>query len=633
MRVLNDDSGFGMIYEAYERTTPKILKVLKDRHNNHPKAVQLFRQEAEVLGRFNHPGIPRVGPEGCFLYFPKDSSGPLHCFVMEKIDGPNLMQWMQQQGNQPISEWQALNWLKQLADILHLVHQHHYFHRDIKPQNIMLRSTGELVLVDFGTVREMTLTYLEKVGEFGGITQISSPGYTPPEQEHGQAVPQSDFYALGRTFVYLLTGMQLTGSSLYDPIMDKFHWREYAPTVSPQLADLIDRLISPRVVDRPQDSQELLFEIANLYNQVSDRHSASRPRGSFAPTVTLNRTVASPTELESIRLESIRKKGLLAGAIALVLVLAGGGGWLAYRTMVSEVKPSAIATARTLTGHSSYINAIALSPDGKTLATGSADKTIKLWDFNTEKELQTLTGHTSFVNTVLFSPDGTTLISGSADRTIKLWNLATGQAIRTLIGHTSFIRPLAITQDGQILISGSADRTIRFWNLTTGKPIRLLTGHTGFINSLVITPDGSTLISGSADRTIKFWNIATGKEILSLNGHLDFVNALAITPDGRTLVSGSADKTIRLWDFTTGKPLRSLTGHQGYVNALTISPDGRKLASASADKTIRLWDLATGNEIRAIGGYPHPLNFFLVTPDWQTIATGSGDRVVRIWGL
>jgi serine/threonine protein kinase len=137
MRLLSDKSGFGKIYEAYEGSTPKILKVLKEDLNRDAKAVQLFEQEAAVLGQLHHPGIPKV--DGYFPFQTRNGLS-LHCIVMEKIDGPNLEQWLEQQQNRPISQEQAIAWLKQLAVILQLVHDKHYLHRDIKPSNIMLRT-------------------------------------------------------------------------------------------------------------------------------------------------------------------------------------------------------------------------------------------------------------------------------------------------------------------------------------------------------------------------------------------------------------------------------------------------------------------------------------------------------------
>ncbi|NJP08870.1 MAG: protein kinase [Leptolyngbyaceae cyanobacterium RU_5_1] len=627
MRVLSDTSGFGTVYEAYEQTTPKILKVLKPKHNNNPKAVELFQKEAEVLGQLNHPGIPKVAPEGCFQFLPRDGSEPVYCFVMEKIDGPNLTQWMWQQDNQPISERQAVSWLRQLTEILSLVHQHNYFHRDIKPQNIMIRSTGELVLVDFGAAREMTYTYLARLGESdGSITQISSPGYTPPEQVRGQAIPQSDFYALGRTFVYLLTGIQLTDAKVYDALKDEFRWRNYAPTVSPGLADLIDRLIAPRAVNRPQNIQEILAAIARLSKNLSDVHSASRPGQP-------HRRLLNSTRFPRTVLQFPPMRSLLAGTLTLVVGVGVAGLWYAAWHTSTHPANQSIQVVKTLAGHTSYVNCLAISPDGQFLASGSADKTIKLWNLSTGQAIRTLKGHSSFVNTLVFSPNGEELISGGADRTINVWHLSTGQKTRTLTGHSSYVNALVVSPDGAKLISGSADRTIKVWSLTTGKEIRTLTGHTGYINAIAISPDGTTLVSASTDHAIKLWDFAKGQEIRTLTGHSDYVNAIAISPDGTTLVSASTDQTIILWDLATGYKTQTLTGHSSYINALAISNNGQTLLSGSSDQTIKLWDLTTAKEVRTLSGYRHAIRHFVVSPDWQAIITGSGDKIITIWRL
>ncbi|RAM52687.1 MAG: hypothetical protein C6Y22_05075 [Hapalosiphonaceae cyanobacterium JJU2] len=170
----NKPSGFGTIYEIDDNGTQKILKIL---HNTHPKAIELFQQEAEVLKRLAHPGIPRVDADGYFIYFPRDSKQPLHCLVMEKIEGMNLEEYLNQRNYQPISERAAVRWLKQLADILHAVHQQQYFHRDIKPTNIMLKPDGQLALIDFGTAREVTQTFIHKLAG-QQITGIISAGFT-----------------------------------------------------------------------------------------------------------------------------------------------------------------------------------------------------------------------------------------------------------------------------------------------------------------------------------------------------------------------------------------------------------------------------------------------------------------------
>jgi serine/threonine protein kinase len=232
--------GFGKTYEVDDAGTKKVLKVL---FNTVPKAVELFQQEAEVLKRLNHPGIPKVESDGYFIYFPRDAKEPLHCLVMEKIEGMNLEEYITQRNNQAISDRAAIRWLKQITEILHQVHQKNYFHRDIKPPNIMIRPNGQLVLIDFGTAREVTQTLMQKVAG-QQVTGIISAGYTPPEQMNGKAVPQSDFFALGRTFVYLLTG-KYPQNFAEDSRTGALIWRDNAAGISQKLLDLVDYLMSP----------------------------------------------------------------------------------------------------------------------------------------------------------------------------------------------------------------------------------------------------------------------------------------------------------------------------------------------------------------------------------------------------
>lgn len=630
-QLLSDDSGFAAIYEVSDGTEGKILKVLKFHHHKNARAVELFKQEAIILSQLKHPGIPKVEPDAYFTHSAPNNPEPIHCFVMEKIEGMNLQQWLQQQ-TQLIDEDRALLWLKQIAQILQIVHQKNYFHRDIKLQNIMLRPSGQLVLIDFGAAREMTYTYLAQIGSAGTITRISSAGYTPPEQEKGHAVPQSDFYALGRTFVYLLTGKKLTDTDIYNPLTDEFNWRDYAPQISPQFADFIDCLMAPKAIDRPKDTQDILSLISRLQGNPNDFLRESSPFKFQGDNNT--QLMAKTTVLQKDKSFSIPKQWLIGGSLAALLLIAGGYfTW--YR---SQPKSLIVATEtwqsdRTLEGHTSEVNHLLITADRQILISASADKTIKLWDLNTGDLLTTLTGHQSYINDLAISPDGQILASGGADKIIKLWNLNTRELLTNLSGHTSHIEALLFSPDGKTLYSASADTTVRIWNLETGEQEQVLRGHTSFVNALAIRPDGQILYSASADKTIKFWDVTTGTELKSVNGHESYVNALTMSPDGQILASGGADTRIKLWDAYTGEERQTLTGHSSYVNDLKIAVDGKTLVSSSADRTIRFWDLATGETTRIVTNYPHPINYFDITRDLKTIATGSHDRIIHIWQL
>ncbi|MDF0552517.1 protein kinase [Kamptonema sp. UHCC 0994] len=240
------------IFEVHDRGTKRVMKIL---NYGNSQLVEMFEREALTLQQLNHPGIPKVEIDGYFTFTPRHSSQTLHCLVMEKIEGQNLEQWLTQ--NKPISQSLALKWLRQLIEILDAVHQNHFFHRDIKPSNIMLTSQGQLVLIDFGTARGITDTYLSILRGGLNATTVISGGYTPPEQINGKATPQSDFYALGRTFVHLLTGKSPTDLPI-NPTTGQLIWRDRALQVSPPFADFIDELMAAIPADRPRDITAIL---------------------------------------------------------------------------------------------------------------------------------------------------------------------------------------------------------------------------------------------------------------------------------------------------------------------------------------------------------------------------------------
>jgi len=425
--------------------------------------------------------------------------------VQEYIEGQTLLDELELQG--AFGEQKIREFLLDLLQVLKYVHQEKVLHRDIKPENIIRRKIdSKFVLIDFGASKQLSGTILTKQG-----TTIGSFGYAPPEQmDGGEAYPASDLYSLGATCFHLLSGInpwELWKRKGYSWINN---WQQnLKQSVSLDLGCVLDKLLKEDYQKRYQSAEAVLQD--------------------------LNRKLPAPPPPVTPPHKPSPQKVVYTNPLLLELI-----------------------------GHTSAVAAIAISPDGQTIVSASADNTIKIWHLRTGK--LNLTGHSSWLRAVTISPDGQTLVSGSYDKTIKIRHLRTGELKTTLAGHSDAVYSVAISPDGQTLVSGSSDNTIKIWNLKTDnniiriwnwelktgelKTVELkttLTGHSESVYSVAISPDGQTLVSGSKDKTIKVWNLQTGVLKTTLTGHSDSVNSVAISPDGETIVSGSGDNTIKIW--------------------------------------------------------------------------------------
>lgn len=674
VRLLGE-GGFGKTFEVSDGTTFKVIKVLS---NNHPKAVSLFQQEAKALSCLRHPGIPRVEANGYFTFQPKNSNEPLHCLVMEKIEGLDLLEWLKKRDYKPINQTQAIAWLKQLATILEQVHQQQYFHRDIKPSNIIRRPDGKLVLIDFGTVREVTSTYLARIGGGHQVTGLVSAGYTPPEQVDGRAVAQSDFYALGRTFVHLLTGRPPNGFA-EDLITGQLIWRNNAKHVSKPLADLIDRLMEPFPGNRPQDPKAILQSIKAIESSL---------KSPAPPTVRVQRIVKS-LRFPQIILQKIPKKRrwqfLTILAVAwLVIALVG---------KLSEFWPGKNPLLLRTISVSDPVISVAISPDGKTLVTGSDNSSvtfpkngmpiarskgnnkIKIWNLHTGRLLRTI--YTQYpAYKFLISSDGQTLVSNNRNvnfenglpldssgnwETVNVWNLKTGQRRYALADNSERLSSaLGISPDGKTLFSWHSSEsvntaaTMKILNLETGQLIRTFTpAKTG---ALVISTDGNTLVVKGAG-SISLLNLRTEQLIstftISEPGMM-FEHAHAISPDGQTMAYirhdffPSSRRKLMIRDLRTGQSIGTLdNGRPDSPSSIAFSPDGQTLASGGGrggylrinGKEINipkrgmvdLWNVRNGQLTRTFTGYSGIVTSVAFSPDGRILAGGSVDKTIKVW--
>ena len=340
---------------------------------------------------------------------------------------------------------------------------------------------------------------------------------------------------------------------------------------------------------------------------------------------------------------------------------------------------------------------VQFSQDGKTLAVGGSLETM-FWDLETGVEIVPLEGHTGAVASLAFSLDGKTVLSGSHDKTIRIWSADTGEQIRTLEGHTEGVHSAAFSPDGKTVLSGSHDKTVRIWSADTGKMIRTLEGHTGAVLSVAFSPDGRTAASAGHDKTVRIWDIETGALLHKIGGHTDWATAIAFSLEGTRLASAGLDKSVRIWNARTGEPIlaeragevftlsytqkgnifysgaavmhlmdgrdgsdlqriqthmvgedwynhdaltgevfpREITAGEMYEKwflAAALSPDGKTAATGARDSLVLLIDVGTRRFQTILGGLSSPVKSLAYSPDGGRLAGGAEDGAALIWKL
>jgi WD40 repeat protein len=501
---------------------------------------------------------------------------------MEYVAGVTLQKLVEDRGPLPIA--QACDFVRQAAQALQHAAEQRLVHRDIKPSNLMvLAPPGQpppprpvLKVLDMGVARlfqlseqEASLTTLTRDGSV-----IGTPDYIAPEQlEDPRTVDvRADLYSLGCTFYYLLTGqVPFPGGTLVQKL-DRQRWHtapsvhQLRPDVPAGLAAVVRRLMAKHPDDRFQ----------------------------------------TPADLAA-SLETLLRTGDLPGAH----------------------QPAVLAPLRTLPGHTGPVVAVAFCPGGRTLVSGSADRTLRLWDVATGQEKARFGDGRYAVGCLAVVPTSGIILAGQGV-TVRGWDPATGKEVLKLSGHNDAVRCITVSADGRRAVTGSDDRTVRVWELGRGRELFRFSRHRAGVTGVALSADGKLALSGARDQSLRLWEVSNGREVRSFAVPRGQVLCVALAPDGQAGYSGHFDTTVRMWDLHAGRELRRLSGHRQMVDGLACLPDGR-LASASHDQTARLWDAASGHELASCQGHTGPVSAVAVGGDGTLLATASSDQTVRLW--
>jgi WD40 repeat protein len=292
-----------------------------------------------------------------------------------------------------------------------------------------------------------------------------------------------------------------------------------------------------------------------------------------------------------------------------------------------------VGEVREMVGHQGVVHSVAIAPNGLWAASSGYDRTIRLWDLATGKEMRRYAGHSDWVGGIGFTSDGKQLISCSGDHTIRVWDVETGKEVRQIPVPGPLAFHLQVTPDGKGALSCGQDHAVCLWDLENGKEARrFVRGQDQYC--CAVSADGSRVLSGGGDMKLDLWDLATGRELRRMSGHTGHIYCCAFSRDGKLAASGGSDKIIRLWNLESGKSFRQLKGHTSQVNRVVFSPNGRYLLSASNDNTLRLWSVATGQEVQRFNLNQSGTNTQVVfSPDGRRFLSGGNDGVVRLWAV
>jgi WD40 repeat protein/tRNA A-37 threonylcarbamoyl transferase component Bud32 len=658
----------GVVYRAWHVKLHRqvALKMIRAGQLASAEEVQRFFLEAEAAAQLDHPGIVpvfEVGEHEC-----------RHFYVMGLVEGGSLAARIRER---PLPPHEAAAIVKRVAEAVAYAHGRGIIHRDLKCSNVLLDSDSQPRVTDFGLAKivrsDSNLTMTGQV--------IGTPAYMSPEQAAGKNLevgPASDVYSLGAVLYCVLTGRPpFHAASSMETLKQVLEQepvspRHLNPAVNRDLETICLKCLQKEASRRYGSAMELVEDLDHwLAGEPIKARPVSQPerlwrwcrrnpgvagfasvavvslvaglavsisfailaRSEAAATRAAMNVVGGHLYCDEIRLAHQAWKD---GQIAMVMQRLEG---LVPRTPDGPdrrgfewhyLQSLCHLDLRTLRGHDGEVWSISFSPDGRLLASGGADHTVKVWDTLTGDELRPLGGLAGCVYSVAFSPCGRLIAAAGADKAVIVWDLAAGKVAFRLSEHSRTIRSVAFSPDGRRLAATGGDGTVRVWYLETRKPVLTWEAKQGCILGIAYSPDGRLIATAGQDGRVKVWDANTGREEISRKAHNDIVQGVSFSSDSRSLVTAGMDGSLAVWDAANGSMIWRLHGHNRARGA-AFCPHGLQLASAGDDNTVRIWDAATGCEALCLRGHTGPVLNVAFSPNGWRLASASAKGDIKIW--
>jgi WD40 repeat protein/serine/threonine protein kinase len=686
--------GLGEVFIALdpELNREVALKELQAKRAYDPMSQSRFLLEAEVTGRLEHPGVVPVYGLGRY-----GDGRPF--YAMRFIEGETLKSAIDRFHNPgspaPAASDRQIAFRRLLRSVIDAcnavayAHSRGVVHRDLKPENIMLGRFGETLVVDWGMAKPLAEPErhtaepmsLSKLADEASLTLqgtiVGTPQYMSPEQAAGdqeRVGPASDIYSLGATLYTVLVGRAPFVDGEVRNIVQRVRRGVFAAprrlrkSVDPALEAICLKAMSLRPEERPASALELAADLEGwladvryrgeqeqALNQVK-RSLASlcfeRAQNFFGREMHGHGMLWLARALENVppdcpSLERVVRASLCAwhlGAKQLervfphrgqvcAIALSADGRRLATACDDHKGRLWDLAKGTQLSQpmtHGGPVRAIAFSPDGSIIVTAGDDGSMRRWDALSGEPLEGASDHKAPIASARFSPDGSLIATLGEGGTLRLWETSSGDAVEFAAERELRVRTFAFSADGSRLAAAGDDGGVWLWAAATGKRLGEALSQSAPVCSLDFRPDGAALLCAGVDGTARLWELESASPVKTFE-HQSEVCCVRFNPASQSIATACQDGTARLWDAGTGQPIGETIVHRGRVNCVEFSADGAMLALASRDGTVSLWDAATSLPIGPRLTHPGDVNALAISTDEQRLATACTDGSARCW--